>query len=726
MRGGQLKRYRRSNLSKSLDRRVQAELEADPSLGPSVTDALLNEWFYIHNDRRGAVIIAALLREGDVTYLDALRVRAAELLSGLEMLPVDVPVAVDRIVEAVANNFVAAQKDEINAVQTGTTAVLSAVEPLATREDLGDAVAHLERLLTPPPARVLLLASSFDDAKRRHLDKLIACDATAAGRLGEVLNARGVAGVGELVRSPPAWVAEQPAAFWRAAGRILSETDQLEDAEQAFVREADRPDAQDRARALIDAARSAEADDRPGGKAAADAHLAAAVAVAPQHPMVKLFIASRAEDAEERLALTDAVAAAGDRQIARKESQRALALLALGRYTDAHEAAASSIAAAPHGGGREIATLATILEAHSWLPLRARDDRPLMDAVAYQPSLHHEASDAGRTAMAGLAGARAALGTAVLGDRVAARELIDRIGGDDALLAHGETRSTLIEAALTAGDAERAQRLLEAPDGTAESRLVHATVAVLAGGDRAAVARELDALITELEPSRLRPQAIVMRLLAAEDPAVELDPSIADGIDDAERLVAHTRAARDLAAGDFTSARAAVARFDDPASLSVRSEVAERDGALREAIGLQATLTRRQPTAPNLLRLAALRARAGDFRGAIRDAIRLATDDRKLRSARDHAYAVRSAQRPVARSDCGIRVRATVPGSGGDVDRRLSGLASGGERACPRPVRRPALGRHDRCDLPARIGGFGGPASTAAGLGAGPGRGTCR
>jgi tetratricopeptide (TPR) repeat protein len=38
------------------------------------------------------------------------------------------------------------------------------------------------------------------------------------------------------------------------------------------------------------------------------------------------------------------------------------------------------------------------------------------------------------------------------------------------------------------------------------------------------------------------------------------------------------------------------------------------------------------------LHLAALLAGAGDFRGAIRDALRLATDERKLRSARDEAY----------------------------------------------------------------------------------------
>lgn len=494
----QLRRYRRGNLSRSLDRRVQAELEADPQLGPGLTDALLYEWLYIHNDPRGAVVIAGLLRESDVVYLEALRIRATELLSGLETLPIAVDAAVDRIVKAVTNNFVAAQKDELDAAQSGTSALLSAIEPLATKQDFDDALLRLERTLTPPPPRVVLLAGSFDETQRRLLHQLISKDRAAAARLGEVLDARGAAGLAEVVRSPPVWAGEQPAAFWHAAGRILSEAGRLAEAEQAFLREADRPDADDRAAALINAARCAEADDRADAREAADRHLTAAEKVDGDHPMVRLFVAGREEDPAKRLAATDGVAVSDGAHIARKENQRALALLALSRYEEAQDAATASIAAAPQGGGREVATLVTILEAYSRLPLRGRDDRPLMDAVAYQLSLYHEARETGRTAMAGVAGAQAALGTAVLGDQAAACELIDRIAGDAALLAHDETRSTLIEAAFTAGDAERARALLEKSDDTPQGRLMHATVAIVAGEDRVAAAGELDALIGEL------------------------------------------------------------------------------------------------------------------------------------------------------------------------------------------------------------------------------------
>lgn len=205
-------------------------------------------------------------------------------------------------------------------------------------------------------------------------------------------------------------------------------------------------------------------------------------------------------------------------------------------------------------------------------------------------------------------------------------ELIDSIAADPQLLSSEEARSTLIEAALSVGDAARAKELLPEPDGTPESRLLHATVTLLDGGDRSEIAAELDSMIEAVDPGELRNRAVVMRLLAADDPAVSLDPSIAADLDDGDRLIAQTRAAREIAAGNLPEARAAVAGFDDLATLALRAEIAERDDALPEAIGLQAALTRGERSAENLLRLAGLRARTRDFPGAIRDALRL--DDR--------------------------------------------------------------------------------------------------
>jgi hypothetical protein len=60
---------------------------------------------------------------------------------------------------------------------------------------------------------------------------------------------------------------------------------------------------------------------------------------------------------------------------------------------------------------------------------------------------------------------------------------------------------------------------------------MHATVAVLAGEDHVAAADELDGLIDELDPGDLRRQAVVMRLLAAQDPAVYVDVARRAGFD---------------------------------------------------------------------------------------------------------------------------------------------------------------------------------------------------
>src|SRR4051812_19928522 len=106
--GTQLKRYRRSKPSKTLDRRVLDEFENDARIGPAVTESLQTQWLALHADGRVAVILAGLLDDGDVVFLNALRQRCLELLAGLETLPLGVEGTVERIVQAVRNNFAAA------------------------------------------------------------------------------------------------------------------------------------------------------------------------------------------------------------------------------------------------------------------------------------------------------------------------------------------------------------------------------------------------------------------------------------------------------------------------------------------------------------------------------------------------------------------------------------------------------------------------------------------
>jgi tetratricopeptide (TPR) repeat protein len=632
-----VKRYRSGDLARSLDKRVQSQFENDPDLGPRATEWLIEQWSYLHNDGRATVIIAGLLDKGDVAYIEALEIRAGEMLDGLEKLELGVEETIKHIVAAVKNNFVAAQKDAKEQNQTSTSAMLSAVEPLARQDEvveLGKQLSRLEAIFATPAARVLILPSTFDEDQRRLLEELKEESESAAARLAGILNDSGVDGVASAVRGSPPWADEEPAAFWRTAGRVLVEAGRLPEGELAFVREGETAGTADAVEALMTAARMAEADDRLQD---ADGHLDGAREVEAEHPSVALFVAARGSTPDERLQLTDAVEARTDGQRARKETQRAWALLDLGRFDEALDAANASAEFSPHGNGRELATLATIWGARERMPVRDRDDRPLIDAARYQLSLHDRQLALGKYAKAGIAGARAALGTAILGDLRATGEAIDRVLEVDGGLQEDEARSTLLSAAVVAGDAERAKSLLPETDDTPKGKVQRATVALLAGEAQEAAA-VLDEALATLEAGDLREQAVRMRLAAAGDPDVALDPAIPEGIDDGPSLVAGAQAQRAMAEGDLAAARSHVASFDDPPSLVLRAQIAEAEGKLPEAIGLQAALTRKFRSSENMLRLAGLRARAGDFSGAIRDALRLATDERKLRSARDASF----------------------------------------------------------------------------------------
>lgn len=629
-------RYRRSKPALTLNRLVRAELENDPALGTRATDSLINEWFYLHNDPRGAVLIAGLLASGQPLYLEALRVRAAEILEGLDDLPFAVGQVADRLVAAVTNNFVAAQKDELTATQRGTSAIFAAVESRPTSGDIEEIVRRSLQDFSPAPTRVVLLATSFGDSEQRHLTELHETLPEAAGRLAELLDARGVNGLDEEARSPSQRTVDEPARFWRAAAKILTDAGRLVSAQAAYEHEAGRPDADDPAAAFVNAARCAEASAAPDAEGAVARLVEQARGIRDDHPLVKLFDADREQDAEQRLAAVDAVETENATQAGRKDAQRAQTLLVLGRYEDAHASATASMRVLPHGAGGELAAVATIMQEHGRLPLRGRDDRPLMDAIAYELSLMEKGLRTGRTGVGGLAGARAALGAAILDDRRAAAELIDRIAEDPTLNSEEGTRTILYEAAITLGDGERARRVLSAPDNTPASRLAHATVELAEGSDDEA-AKALDALIADVEPGPIRSQAVVMRILAADDPGA-LDSALYADVDSADRVLAHAKASRAMARDDFGAARSILVHLDDPRSLVLRAEVADRDNALPEAIGLLARVVRRHPTAQHVLRLAGLRARTGDYVGAIRDALRIATDDRKVTSSRDRAY----------------------------------------------------------------------------------------
>lgn len=631
--GQGLARFRRRKPVVTLRRRVLEEFENDATLGPVTSESLLREWLELEADGRVAVILGGLLDYGDVVFLDALRARCLELLNGLEMLPLGVEGTVDRIVDAVRNNFVAAQRNTDDAVQRSTSALLAAQDELGT--ELTSSLDRLEAKLERPPARVIL-TSAFDENVQRDVAELKAQDEPAAGRLAEILDSGGVDSLAATAADPPVWAQELSGAFWEATGRILSGAARLREAQQAFERQEAAPGVFDRGEALMAAARVADADGRLKD---AEALRERAEKIKPEHPSVALFDAAHADTPRERLGLAEAVQTTTDRQEARKQNIRAIALLGLGRFEDAKAAGDVSHDLNVDGGGRELASLAVILAARDNLPFRDRDDRPLVDAVDYQLSLFEDLKDK-RPKFAGVAGARAALGQALLGDWNVSAETIDAVCALEGGVDEGEACSTLLAAAMTIGDGARAKPLARRLEDGIERQLAEAAAALMAGDDRQRVVAALDELIDSLPPGDERRRAVLLRLGAAAEGDLDFDPALVSELEDPGRALAELEASRAAAQGDFSSASAAMVSFDDPAALALRADFAERAGNLTEAIGLQAALVRQHRTAPTMLRLAALRARAGDFSGAMRDALLLASDDRKLRSARDAAYAL--------------------------------------------------------------------------------------
>jgi predicted nucleic acid-binding protein/tetratricopeptide (TPR) repeat protein len=612
---------------------VLDEFENDAALGPAASESLLREWLVLEADGSVAVILAGLLKYGDVVFLDALRARCLEMLEGLEMLPLGVEATIDRIVDAVRSNFVAAQRDTDDAVQRSTSALLTSQRELGA--DVTSRLDRIEGKLERPATRVILI-NAFDENLQRDVAQLKARDEAAAGRLAEILESGGLDSLAATAVDPPNWAQGRSAAFWEAVGTILSGAGRLLEAQRAFEHQEATPGVIDRVEALTAAARVADADGRHDD---AQQLRVRAQAINSKHPSIALFDAAHAGMPQERLDQADAVQTTTDPQEARKQNIRAIALLGLGRYEEAKAAADLSTGLNAGGGGRELASLAVILASRENLPFRDCDDRPLVDAVEYQLSLFADLKER-RPRFAGVAGARAALGQAVLGDQAAAGETIDAVWALDGGVDEDETRSTLSAAAMAMGDAERAKRIAARLEDGIERQLVEAAAALMAGDDRRVIAAALDELIESLQPGDDRRRAIALRLGAAAEGDVDFDVALVSELEDSGRALADLEASRAAARGDFVGASAAMAAFDDPSALAMRAEFAERGGNLTEAIGLQAALVRQHRTAPTMLRLAALRARAGDFTGAIRDAILLASDDRKLRSARDAAYAL--------------------------------------------------------------------------------------
>jgi tetratricopeptide (TPR) repeat protein len=633
-----LDRYRANKVSQTLDRLVRADLIGDDSLTPSTAQQLADEWGHVHDDPLAATLVDRLLHERDVRYLDALAVRSNKLLAGLELLPLEPDAVAERLVRAVRNSYIAAQRDDRQAIQAAATATLTAIEDLPQRADFTRLAETVTRG-AGRPAPLLILPGDVGADEERLLAEARVQDRDAAAELARLLNAGGHARLAQFVVGQKSTVDDRSAVFWLFAGRILALRRDLCSAQAAFERRAAHPDVPDRTDAIVTAARAAWLDGRPED---ADSLLAdAAVTTQLDHPAVVLFAAERETDHERRLELLDAVTPTTDRDRGRAEGLRAGALLILEKYDESRAAAAASIAADPHGAGPELAAAIEIQRARALHPERDRDDRPLLDAIAFFEDLATEADAHDEPGFAGLARARAAIGYGLIGDRATAEAKIDEaIAVGPTALALPPTRAMLVDAAVALEDAERAERLLAGAPDDQEGRFLQISVRLQIGDDLPAAIADLDAFIADLEEGPVRREARLMRLLAAEHPDVPLDESVAEGLEDGNRLLAHVRATRALSTGDTAVARQALAGLTDARTLALQRDIAIAENRPDDAIRWQTTLARRQPAGANELRLAAMQGQNGKYVDAIATARSLATDDRRATALRANAYAI--------------------------------------------------------------------------------------
>jgi hypothetical protein len=622
----------------NLSRRVIKLIDSRDTWPPGIREELVEQWLYVRDDRFVATLVRHLLEDPDPALEPLLEQRVAEVLGELP-LKLGAEETARRLAWAVLDQLGPAQTkgDRSHADHRRTHRQLGGVlEQLQHLNDNSDALRlAAERpgsVEQPAPAAAVFLGD-FDGDQQWILDELRRSSPQLAVRLAQVLAAKGPDGLEELVRVPPSWAEDAPAELWRALNALANAAGRFGAARRAAEIEADAPEA-DRADALVRAARSAYAaeEDAIGGKLSR-----AAEALEADHPSVLLLAASRAHGHAERLALAERAEPRTDRQRAWKEAELAFALLGLNRLEEAATAAAESVKLNPHGVGPEAQFVVRVLQAAMAFPEEVVPPRALADAAEWFMHLAKRNREQGRKDFAGLATSRAALALAVAGDRKQVISLIDD-SLDRAETGLSEAAWNFSDAALIAGDPARALSVLPAPDSE-EARLHAAITAIQAGSEMDSAIAELDELASSANPN-VATNAVRARFMAAHDPAVELPEELQGRVPDGARLLAHAKAFRAAAAGHLAEAEAFVSEFDDPASLALRIELAEQAQAFARAVRLAERFLEQRDSGVHQLRLAALRARAGDLAGARHDALSVAVDANHIEALRLEAFSM--------------------------------------------------------------------------------------
>ncbi len=275
------------------------------------------------------------------------------------------------------------------------------------------------------------------------------------------------------------------------------------------------------------------------------------------------------------------------------------------------------------------------------------DDRPLIEAVKYQWSLYEQLIGDNRLGMAGVAGARAAMGYAALGDTRNTERAFDAVIALGAEPLEPEAENLLLAAALAISDHGRAAPLVATIEDPVERVIVGAAVSLMADGDRTAIVASLDEVLVDLPPGDQRARAVATRLAAASQAGMAVDDELAAEVPDSKRLVAEFDAATAMAKGDLEAAALALAPFDDEIALAQRADMAEKAGNLpRPDCNALSSESSRRPqqlsVSPDFV--------PGDYAGAVSDALKVASDERRGDEIRDSAYSL-AGQAAVEASD---------------------------------------------------------------------------
>ena len=414
--------------------------------------------------------------------------RRAELIAAIT--PLVGSVNDDTPAEAFAAELADAIRDEVQFAKTGDELVRFEAQFQADRiiHEVAETIRH------PQPGGISV--AWVPRRARRQVERLVSEDASAAQHLQLSLERRDLrVELPGLVADPPSWLRDGGVELWLAVARLAEVVGCWPAARQAHEALVNMPGA-DRVRALMAASGAAHF---AGDSEAAASLRDRALALDGSHPVVLLWLESQTEDPERRRELLQQLGdPTDDEDRAVAYATRAYALGEEGDLDQAEEVARKALALAPELPSVREAPLAILLNRNRSLRLAgkstqrqallegAEEFRRLRDDLRESRRFHESGLMLQRVAECQTLASRTDLALTTLGEALPEE------------LASDKVRLEVADAALTAGDATLAERLLEGYEGTdPAAELIRAHAALRDPSRREAGLAVLDRLVNE-------------------------------------------------------------------------------------------------------------------------------------------------------------------------------------------------------------------------------------